>query len=987
MSVLLLAFCLVVVFAVYGVAGHLDGRVRRHGPHALAYRWFSGEAWHGRAISDRGWFRPGRKALTPTGHAHRRYFLPRWQHAAWRTGYTLGATVTGAGLLFQPSRTLAYLAVTGGAGGVYGGVRGWGRLQSWGHRRNYVRPLHVRLATKAGIPVANKPESWLEVPKDRSYAVLTWPQGAPLPKPQERDEIASAAASTLGMSGARKTWQLTGPSMKLHLTLPVPCPAHVTLSGETDPNGNVTVPGIIEEIRTAGVNDLILGIGQESKVTQVSLQNDSPHLALSADSGKGKALALDTPVPTPSGWATMGELKAGDWVFDETGKPCRVTRAWAVRYDRPCYEVEFSDGTVITADAEHQWLTHTLAYRRALHNAIKVGLVKPSKSTPKVVTTEQIKATLNLGPHANHAVSVAAALQCLRAELPVSPYTLGAWLGDGSSWRGQITTADPEILAEIEAEGAATRPVPSSVKERHASYCVPGLATSLRTLGLFPDGANKRADKHIPVSYLRASEDQRRALLAGLLDTDGTCSALGQVEFVSTRERLAYDVLHLVAGLGYKVGIVRETARLYGKDCGFKWRVRFTPADRVFRLARKASRQITTARATASRRYITAVRAVPSVPVRCIAVDSRSHLFLVGETCIATHNSVVVRCILPQVLLRGGIAAILDNKLVSHPWARGLHNVAYCDDIAKIHDFLVWLDAELNRRAQFIRGHTDIHGGLTGSPGPRMMIVLEELNLMMNRLRTYWAELLSEDKARPKDMRENLPSMSPAIRAMENASYIGRELKVHLLFVSQRLSAKATAGSGDVRMNMGTRILAGYDAATWDMLVGKQTPMPAPSKIRGRMQVNVKGGDLHETQIAFFTHAEARELAATGNGCVPAKLRRLTEFDGPDVPAAGSAEAPDLLRNASQPPAGEIAPAPEGAGPVRNWITVRQAEEAGMLPRTWTKPGIAFRTAKSRAKKAGIPIPEVRGMRGTEAAYDAIEFADFIETITSTKGH
>jgi len=439
------------------------------------------------------------------------------------------------------------------------------------------------------------------------------------------------------MSGARKTWQLTGPSMKLHLTLPVPCPAHVTLSGETDPNGNVTVPGIIEEIRTAGVNDLILGIGQESRVTQVSLQNDSPHLALSADSGKGK--------------------------------------------------------------------------------------------------------------------------------------------------------------------------------------------------------------------------------------------------------------------------------------------------------------------------------------------------------------SVVVRCILPQVLLRGGIAAILDNKLVSHPWARGLHNVAYCDDIAKIHDFLVWLDAELNRRAQFIRGHTDIHGGLTGSPGPRMMIVLEELNLMMNRLRTYWAELLSEDKARPKDMRENLPSMSPAIRAMENASYIGRELKVHLLFVSQRLSAKATAGSGDVRMNMGTRILAGYDAATWDMLVGKQTPMPAPSKIRGRMQVNVKGGDLHETQIAFFTHAEARELAATGNGCVPAKLRRLTEFDGPDVPAAGSAEAPDLLRNASQPPAGEIAPAPEGAGPVRNWITVRQAEEAGMLPRTWTKPGIAFRTAKSRAKKAGIPIPEVRGMRGTEAAYDAIEFADFIETITSTKGH
>ena len=637
MPALLLILVLLMVFAVYGVAGHLDGRVRRHGPHALAWRWFSGAAHHGKPLTDRGWLRPGRKALTPTGHAHRRYYLPRWQHATWRTGYTLVAAVTGAGLLLQQSRTLAYLAVTGGAGCAYGGVRGWGRLQSWEHRRNYVRPLHVRLASKAGIPVAARPESWLEIPRDRSYAVLTWPQGAPLPKPQERDEIASAAASTLGMGGARKTWQLTGPEMKLHLTLPVPCPAHVTLRGETDEDGNVTVPGILEEIRTAGVNDLILGIGQESRVTQVSLQNDSPHLALSADSGKGK--------------------------------------------------------------------------------------------------------------------------------------------------------------------------------------------------------------------------------------------------------------------------------------------------------------------------------------------------------------SVVVRCILPQVLLRGGIAAILDNKLVSHPWARGLPNVAYCDDIAKIHDFLVYLDDELDRRARFIRGHTDVYGNLTGNPGPRMMIVLEELNLMMNRLRTYWAELLSEDKSLPKDMRENLPAMSPAIRAMENASYIGRELKVHLLFVSQRLSAKATAGSGDVRMNMGTRILAGYDAATWDMLVGKETPMPPASKIRGRMQVNVKGGTGGpvETQIAFLTHEQARQLAESGTARVPWKLRHLTEFDGPDVPAAEAPEQPDLLRNASQPQAAAIAAVPHGAGPVRNWTTVRQAQEAGMLPRTWTKPGGAFRTAKSRAKKAGIPVPEVKGMRGTEAAYDAIEFADFIETITAAK--
>ncbi len=615
---LVLLLVLAVLFALSGVLGHLDARFRKHGPHALTWRWLSaGAGWHGKAVTNRGWTRAGTKALTPTGYAHRRWYLPRWQHALWRVQWTLVTLLTCAGLLFQSRRTADYLAVTAAAGAGYGAWRGRARMQEHAHRKNYVKPLHARLADTAGIPLANKPESWLEIPKDLSYAVLTWPKGAQLPKPQEREAIESTAASTLGMRGAKPEWQFTGPHLKLKLTLPVPCPASVTLAD------------VLDAIREAGVNDMILGIGQEKKITQVSLSHDSPHLALSADSGKGK--------------------------------------------------------------------------------------------------------------------------------------------------------------------------------------------------------------------------------------------------------------------------------------------------------------------------------------------------------------SVVVRCILPQVLLRGGIGVILDNKLVSHPWARGLPNVAYCDDIAKIHDFLEYLDGELDRRARFIRANTDIYGNLTGSPGPRMLIVLEELNLMINRLRSYWSELLSADKSLPKEEREYLPAMSPAVRAMENASYIGRELKVHLLFVSQRLSAKATAGSGDVRMNMGTRILAGYDAATWDMLVGKQVPMPPPSRHRGRMQVNVKGGSLTETQIAFFTHAEARQLAETGNGRVPAKLRHLTVFDHP---AAQAPEPHDLLRNESQPPAPAIAGSPVTQPPVGNWMTIRQAEEAGMLPRNWTKPGGAFRTAKHRAAKEGIPVPQVRGKKGSEAMYDAVELADFLERIT-----
>ena len=126
----MVVFCLLagslLVFAAYGVVGHLDARVRKHGPHALAWRWFSASGnWTGKAITNRGWTRPGTKALTPTGHAHRRWYLPRWQHALWRTEHTLAAVLLAFGLLLQPRRTLDYLGVTAAAGAAYGSWRAW----------------------------------------------------------------------------------------------------------------------------------------------------------------------------------------------------------------------------------------------------------------------------------------------------------------------------------------------------------------------------------------------------------------------------------------------------------------------------------------------------------------------------------------------------------------------------------------------------------------------------------------------------------------------------------------------------------------------------------------------------------------------------------------------------------------------------------------------------------------------------------------------
>src|SRR5580693_6635996 len=80
-------------------------------------------------------------------------------------------------------------------------------------------------------------------------------------------------------------------------------------------------------------------------------------VVIAARPAVGKALALDTPLPTPDGWTTMGEVQVGDYLIDADGKPTRVVAATGVLQGRPCYEVEFSDASVIIADENHQWQT------------------------------------------------------------------------------------------------------------------------------------------------------------------------------------------------------------------------------------------------------------------------------------------------------------------------------------------------------------------------------------------------------------------------------------------------------------------------------------------------------------------------------------------------------------------------------------------------------------------------------------------------------
>ena len=86
---------------------------------------------------------------------------------------------------------------------------------------------------------------------------------------------------------------------------------------------------------------------------------------------EGKALSIATPIPTPDGWTTMGDIRVGDTVFTHTGRQVRVTAATDVMIGRPCFEVTFSDRSTMIADASHQWLTTTKAERVRHAHAIR----------------------------------------------------------------------------------------------------------------------------------------------------------------------------------------------------------------------------------------------------------------------------------------------------------------------------------------------------------------------------------------------------------------------------------------------------------------------------------------------------------------------------------------------------------------------------------------------------------------------------------------
>lgn len=345
-----------------------------------------------------------------------------------------------------------------------------------------------------------------------------------------------------------------------------------------------------------------------------------------------KDLADSTPMLRADGtWATLRELVVGDRIFSPSGRPVTITKVVPIDRLRPMYRVTSTDGRSVLASESHLWTVRKYNNQRwqtlTTRQIVERGLRRPD-GTPQFRLPQQL--LIDGLPE---------------RDLPIDPYLLGAWLGDGTSSDGTLTVGAQDLdetCALLEGAGAT---VTSRIETRPGTWRV-RLHVGNRTFRSILAESGLLGNKHVPAGYETASTQQRLALLQGLLDTDGCVTAKGCVRFSSTRKTLSDTVAFLARSLGWTAYTSQIKPRCGDRQGSDAWLVTFSvrSGDPVpFRLTRKADRCATSPVGDRLLTSIASIEPVESEPSRCIAVDSDDHLFLAGQHLIPTHNTTNAR--------------------------------------------------------------------------------------------------------------------------------------------------------------------------------------------------------------------------------------------------------------------------------------------------------------------------------------------------------
>lgn len=352
-------------------------------------------------------------------------------------------------------------------------------------------------------------------------------------------------------------------------------------------------------------------------------QGKAPTEGVVASPGAGKRLPLTTPILREDGtWTTMGDLRVSDRIWSTHG-PTAVTRLSPIKEDAPALRMVFDDGTTQVCDPEHRWTfmgPDALSWP-VLDQNEPDGVLSSllTSSDPEDTTTPEQLATL--AGDSQRAEDYLRASERLRSD-GSGQFRMRDLCREVLEDRGVDTSACGITITAQEArtlldEGRALNLPLADPLTLPETAGRPGASDVLALARLVTAGSASSADVESALTW--PERDRRRLLEAVLGDPEGLAADDDVVEALAT----------LAAATA--TGVVTSPGRI---------------------------------RATGSTsRRLVAIEPVPSVPMRCITVDSSDHLYLAGTRLLPTHNT-VSRGLKPvhEDALRGVTQYVWDPK-------------------------------------------------------------------------------------------------------------------------------------------------------------------------------------------------------------------------------------------------------------------------------------------------------------------------------------
>lgn len=346
----------------------------------------------------------------------------------------------------------------------------------------------------------------------------------------------------------------------------------------------------------------------------VSEVSSSVNMLLYGDSGTGKGHPYGTGILTPHGWKNIEDLNPGDSIIGSDGLPQTLVAVFD-RGELDTYEVKFSDGTSTLTDGSHLWRVSDIGHDNEF-----------------ILTTEEIA---ERSRPTRLSIPSVAPVEFEPEILEIEPYLLGVLLANGSLYSTPVFSTNDQEVADraisLSPEEEIYERTPKGATARR--WSITGITSRLRSIGLF-DLRSK--EKFIPQKYLFGSSEDRKELLSGLLDCDGSVRASnGQAMYFTRSISLARGVVTLVQSLG-GIATVTSSNRYGSDDYKVSIQLEFNP----FSLPRKAELwRGQKKRSWRVRRRFESVKKVESREIRCLAVSNPDRLY-VTESFVVTHNTV-----------------------------------------------------------------------------------------------------------------------------------------------------------------------------------------------------------------------------------------------------------------------------------------------------------------------------------------------------------